>query len=175
MKQITERRTEYEAYLNSKEWNTRRSEVFKLLGRKCQKCEATRRLHVHHKTYVRFKNENIETDLTVLCHPCHDIYHRIYKHTGISTTDEFILQKGDIIIPKKKIRKTVSPTERERRKLEKRKRRAERKLYKFKPKVKINFKPEKAKPTKIRGVITRLSSHQLHDPSKTKLVELLEL
>lgn len=173
--QTTQKRTDYENYITSKEWFDKRNLVFKLLGRKCQRCEVTRRLHVHHKTYARFKNENIETDLTVLCHPCHDLYHKIYKHTGISTTDEFILQKGEIVIPKKKIRKTVSPTERERRKLEKRERRKKNKLYKFKPKVKLNFKPEKAKPTKIRGVKTYLSTQQLHNPLKVQKIEFLEL
>lgn len=96
---------DYEEYITSDKWNSKRSEVFKLLGRKCQKCLSTKRLHVHHKTYIRFKEENIETDLTVLCSSCHNTYHRLHHRVSIESTDDFIKSETYVFkgVPKRKL------------------------------------------------------------------------
>lgn len=88
MKQLS---VEYEDYIHSPEWFGKRKEVFKLKGKICERCKSERRLHVHHKTYVNFTKEDIEKDLCVLCTKCHDLYHKLNKHTSIHTTNAFIL------------------------------------------------------------------------------------
>ena len=60
------RRREYTKYLLSKKWKEKREEAFAYYGKKCDVCGTTENLHVHHKTYVRFKKEIME-DLQVLC------------------------------------------------------------------------------------------------------------
>lgn len=60
------RRREYTKYLLSKKWKEKREEAFAYYGKKCDVCGTDKNLHVHHKTYARFKNELI-SDLQVLC------------------------------------------------------------------------------------------------------------
>lgn len=47
-----------------------RINLFKTRGKKCERCGSTKRIEVHHKTYVRLCNEK-STDLEVLCNLCH--------------------------------------------------------------------------------------------------------
>lgn len=61
-------------YLRSPAWKEKRERALLLADYMCQKCGATDRLQVHHKTYVRFRNE-YQSDLEVLCKPCHDLLH----------------------------------------------------------------------------------------------------
>jgi 5-methylcytosine-specific restriction endonuclease McrA len=63
-------RTKYDSYLRSKTWQRVRARAFATYGRKCARCPSTKRLHVHHKTYVRMGSELME-DLEILCEPCH--------------------------------------------------------------------------------------------------------
>jgi len=68
---ITElRRLPYEQYLRSRHWLTTRRRALLRAGRKCQRCEASYSLEVHHLTYDRLGAE-AEGDLMVLCAMCH--------------------------------------------------------------------------------------------------------
>ena len=62
----------YSDYINSSEWQLKRSARLKMDNYQCQKCGSTRSLQVHHINYERFKNENIATDLITLCKSCHE-------------------------------------------------------------------------------------------------------
>lgn len=101
---------DYTDYILSKEWQTKRKQAFKMFGKKCQRCGISRKLHVHHKTYERFKDENVNTDLAILCDKCHVLYHKKVKKTTIQLTDKFILdvksvKKLKFKKPKKKDKK----------------------------------------------------------------------
>lgn len=87
--QKRERSDDYNAYIDSPEWQLKRDEAFALYGKACQKCKSKKKLHVHHMTYARFKNELV-SDLAVLCNTCHHEYHELNRHTGIKTTKDFI-------------------------------------------------------------------------------------
>lgn len=63
-------RPDYGAYLNSPEWRKRRNDALRRDGFRCQRCSATRRLQVHHLTYVRVGHEDPD-DLVTLCARCH--------------------------------------------------------------------------------------------------------
>jgi len=65
---------EYEEYLMSEKWNEKRKQALERAQYRCQVCNSSRTLHVHHRTYARIYNEDIE-DLTVLCVECHSSYH----------------------------------------------------------------------------------------------------
>src|SRR5438874_456134 len=64
----------YREYLESPEWQSRRLLALQHAGHRCQVCNSPDGLEVHHRTYERIGNEELE-DLTVLCHRCHEIFH----------------------------------------------------------------------------------------------------
>ena len=61
----------YSEYLNSQEWQRKRSERLQLDGYKCQRCGFTRSLEVHHINYDRLYHEDVSRDLITLCKKCH--------------------------------------------------------------------------------------------------------
>lgn len=70
--------SKYYKYLKSVKWKKLRLRLFKSRGRKCERCGETKRLHVHHKTYIRIFKEHLK-DLEVLCHTCHRSEHKLNK------------------------------------------------------------------------------------------------
>lgn len=64
---------DYKEYINSPEWQGKRSERLRMDNFRCQKCGSTRSLQVHHTTYQNFKHENVATDLITLCKLCHEL------------------------------------------------------------------------------------------------------
>jgi 5-methylcytosine-specific restriction endonuclease McrA len=72
-------REEYQKYIRSKEWKQRASRMRKLAGYRCQRCgKKGVPLDVHHLTYERFGNER-DSDLLVVCRPCHRIEDNIRR------------------------------------------------------------------------------------------------
>ena len=73
----SKKKIEYKRYLKSTEWKSKRNEFIKLHNSKCEICNIQQRnrdLHLHHHTYVRFKNERFE-DLALVCNICHKNIH----------------------------------------------------------------------------------------------------
>lgn len=67
-------------YERTTEWRTRCKIKKQIANYKCEECKKKKKsLHVHHKTYERYGNENHE-DLKILCQPCHANFHKIYPH-----------------------------------------------------------------------------------------------
>ena len=63
---------DYREYIRSPEWRKLRKQVLSRAGGRCERCpRAAVRLHVHHKTYERFRQELLG-DLEALCSSCHD-------------------------------------------------------------------------------------------------------
>ena len=72
------RKMEYQEYLKTSYWrDTVRPAALKAAKGKCQTCNETKNLHVHHKTYQNRGNEhpNHMDDLIVLCAGCHSKIH----------------------------------------------------------------------------------------------------
>lgn len=66
----------YDAYLRSKVWQSKRRRAIRRAGGACQVCNARRPLQVHHREYPdRWGNEP-DDDLVVLCAACHQLFHR---------------------------------------------------------------------------------------------------
>jgi len=65
----------YTNYLNSQKWANKRKLRLKIDNNKCTKCGNNSNLHIHHLTYERGGDENIETDLITLCDICHSEIH----------------------------------------------------------------------------------------------------
>ena len=67
----------YAEYIESPGWAAKAQSAKQRAGQKCQLCGAKRKdvkLHAHHNTYQRLGREK-NTDLLVLCEPCHAKHH----------------------------------------------------------------------------------------------------
>lgn len=64
----------YQEYLQTEEWKETRLKALKRADFKCQVCNKSDKLNVHHRTYENRGNEQ-NKDLTVLCEDCHKLYH----------------------------------------------------------------------------------------------------
>lgn len=84
---------DYKEYLDSDTWIKRREEILYQRGRKCECCGSRKRLHVHHKTYIRFTREE-DYDLVVLCLSCHKSVHKLSDNIGdLAMATEIILKR----------------------------------------------------------------------------------
>lgn len=63
----------YQQYLDSPEWK-KKSREKRNSNPQCQLCNFPNKLHVHHRTYERRGQED-DSDLTVLCAECHELFH----------------------------------------------------------------------------------------------------
>jgi 5-methylcytosine-specific restriction endonuclease McrA len=64
----------YRDYLMTEEWLETRNRKLRKARYRCQLCNASGFLNVHHRTYERRGSED-DADLIVLCHPCHAKFH----------------------------------------------------------------------------------------------------
>jgi hypothetical protein len=94
----------YNRYIASHRWACKRAARLEIDGHRCQTClhDGTLwRLEVHHKTYERFEDEDVERDLITLCCQCHEaitsvIRSRRYDGQPVPVgfvTDDFTLRK----------------------------------------------------------------------------------
>lgn len=81
-------KSKYREYLNSDEWKSKRLQKLKL-NPKCEVCGDKSNINIHHKTYDRIFNENIE-DLQTLCRLCHKKAH------GISISENIYFYWSDV-------------------------------------------------------------------------------
>lgn len=65
---------DYQEYLKSPEWRSKRSWALERAGHRCQVCNCAGELHVHHRTYENLGHEQ-PGDVLVLCRACHGLYH----------------------------------------------------------------------------------------------------
>lgn len=68
------KKSDYNAYLQSTEWQVRRQWALDNAEFRCQVCNSPDKPHVHHRTYARVGKEH-PADLTVLCGDCHATFH----------------------------------------------------------------------------------------------------
>ncbi len=68
----------YQEYILSDRWKKLRVIALSVAGNRCQVCNSSFHLHVHHRTYERLGFELI-SDLTVLCDECHELFHAAGK------------------------------------------------------------------------------------------------
>lgn len=64
----------YPDYLKTQHWQSQRQIALQRAMRRCQVCNSTRQLEVHHRTYER-KGCELPEDTTVLCKSCHSLFH----------------------------------------------------------------------------------------------------
>lgn len=71
-------------YMQSEQWKQLKLERLKIAQNKCESCDSTHNLHLHHITYERLTQEHIE-DLAVVCEQCHTYIHSVlgYNRTTL--------------------------------------------------------------------------------------------
>ena len=79
------RSRKYADYLNSIDWKAKCTRLIQKRGKRCEVCNSSYRIEVHHLTYKRIFNERLE-DLKVLCFQCHRKAHP--EKEQYSITDE---------------------------------------------------------------------------------------
>lgn len=67
-------KTAYHAYLRSPQWQAKRQRMLAKAKNRCQVCNGTEQLQVHHRTYKNIGSEYL-ADLVVLCRNCHALFH----------------------------------------------------------------------------------------------------
>lgn len=67
----------YHSYLRSTAWQAKKTARLELDNHHCTRCPLAGPLDVHHTTYERIGNENVEIDLVTLCRACHRDAHGI--------------------------------------------------------------------------------------------------
>jgi hypothetical protein len=65
----------YDKYLQTPEWAHKRDQALERDDYRCRACNIDKKLQVHHRTYARRGNEDLN-DLTTLCESCHEHFHR---------------------------------------------------------------------------------------------------
>jgi len=69
----------YEEYMASSRWREKCEMVLERDGHECRTCPSTSDLEVHHRTYERFGNEDLD-DLVTLCHECHEAITSVFRN-----------------------------------------------------------------------------------------------
>ena len=83
-------KTQYKDYLGSTHWIELRAKKLKRSKKRCGICLSPHRLEIHHLSYRNIYDVDT-SDLRVLCHDCHDLYHKLKdagKITPVSGGDQ---------------------------------------------------------------------------------------
>jgi hypothetical protein len=66
----------YSEYLKSPRWKELKKQALIKSGNKCQVCNSSLKLNVHHREYPKIWGEEPQSFLTVLCNKCHKLFHK---------------------------------------------------------------------------------------------------
>ena len=79
----------YKVYIVSRIWKERRDRMVESQCKKCEICNSTENLNVHHNNY-KTRGEEEDTDLIVVCRSCHKEFHKINIVARDKNTRRFI-------------------------------------------------------------------------------------
>ena len=68
------KRMPYAQYLKTEHWNQVRKEALRRAKYRCQLCNESTALHVHHNTYER-RGQELPSDVIAICRSCHEKQH----------------------------------------------------------------------------------------------------
>lgn len=79
-------RQQYDAYMASKQWASRRDAYYRAHACRCSACASIDKIHLHHLTYERMGRE-LDSDLTPLCEGCHARVHKLQRKEKCSIAE----------------------------------------------------------------------------------------
>lgn len=77
---------DYKVYLLTPHWKRLREQALGRARHRCQVCNASSLLNVHHRTYER-RGFELDHDLIVLCNDCHQLFHEHRKLAKLEASD----------------------------------------------------------------------------------------
>lgn len=86
----------YSDYLQSPEWRSKRAQRLKISQNRCAACGSTDKVEVHHLTYARIFNEDME-DLLPLCEEHHEAAERIVRSGSLPRTGDVLFLATETI------------------------------------------------------------------------------
>lgn len=87
---MSEKGFSYAKYRQSPQWAEKRKGALERADHRCQVCNSPHELEVHHRTYENICREK-PSDLTVLCHTCHCLFHAGGKILGLYVEDDAVV------------------------------------------------------------------------------------
>jgi 5-methylcytosine-specific restriction endonuclease McrA len=84
-----QRKQKYYIYLQSPQWNIIRNQILDRDKHRCQVCDKTNELHVHHMHYKNIFHEQLG-DLITLCERCHGVAHRTKPPLPIEYIKDYV-------------------------------------------------------------------------------------
>ncbi len=87
---------EYAEYLNSDDWKAKRLKRLAISKFRCCACGSSNAMHVHHLTYQRIFNENMD-DLLPLCSDHHKVAERLVKKGLLNRNGEVLFLATETI------------------------------------------------------------------------------
>ena len=100
----------YETYIASTRWAAKRSDRLDMDGHRCRTCNhdgSQWRLEVHHRTYARLGNEDVEWDLITLCCQCHEAITSVIRSRRYDGRPVDVLFFKEAIMARKEARSGV--------------------------------------------------------------------
>lgn len=95
---------EYNAYISSPYWHRKRNKCLSRDEDRCRCCGTDTKLQVHHKTYDRFGDEELD-DLVTVCDSCHMKIHNEFTRRMTAGYGTTLAKVTDSVIMKQQVRK----------------------------------------------------------------------
>ena len=67
----------YHEYIHSPAWLKKKIQTYWCLGKVCEVCGSSKKIHVHHNNYGSLGSERPFKDFVILCEICHEAFHKV--------------------------------------------------------------------------------------------------
>jgi len=98
----------YHEYINSPAWRKKRIQTYWCLGKICEACGSSKKIHVHHNNYEALGNEKIFRDLVILCESCHNAFHKVVPSQELGKESVRYGKKCSLCMRKNKLTEYLS-------------------------------------------------------------------
>ena len=98
----------YHEYINSLAWRKKRIQTYWCLGKICEVCGSSKKIHVHHNNYSSLGSEKIFRDFVILCESCHEAFHKVTPSQELGKKPVGYKKKCSLCMRKNKLTEYLS-------------------------------------------------------------------
>ena len=98
----------YHEYINSPAWRKKRIQTYWCLGKVCEVCGSSKKIHVHHNNYSSLGSEKIFRDFVILCESCHEAFHKVTPSQELGKKPVGYKKKCSLCMRKNKLTEYLS-------------------------------------------------------------------
>ena len=98
----------YGEYIKSPAWRKKKSQTYWCLGKVCEMCGSSKKIHVHHNNYEFLGSEKIFRDLVILCASCHKAFHKVVPSQELGKESVRYRKKCSLCMRKNKLTEYLS-------------------------------------------------------------------